>query len=168
MNCECVWVFRYCLKEASCLKFYNIEIMQELNLDPTFGCVVPNFYFSPIVLKPFNGKKKSVAFVITVLIVCLSSPCQSLNSTSMMIIIIHRISQNYSNSRFMRISASCCRRDPPASKPTVYMSENLASMTKTARTIGSFAQGYSGLKGLFLPCKLWMEVWKEFVKMSTV
>ncbi len=61
----------------------------------------------------------------------------------------------YSNSHRIRISASCCRRDTPASKPQVYMSENLASMTKTVRTIGSFAQGYSGLKGLFLPCKLW-------------
>lgn len=39
-----------------------IEIMQELILGPTFGCVVPNFYFSPTVLKPFNGEK-NVAFV---------------------------------------------------------------------------------------------------------
>lgn len=58
----------------------------------------------------------------------------------------------HSNSHCIRISASCFRRDTPASKPQqVYRSENLASMTKTARTIGSFAQGYSGLKGLFLP-----------------
>lgn len=37
----------------------------------------------------------------------------------------------------------------------LYMSANLASMTKTVLTTGSFAQGYSGVKGLFLPCKLW-------------
>lgn len=45
-------------------KIYNIEMMQELILGPTFGCVVPNVYFSPMLLKPFNGKKKkNVAFV---------------------------------------------------------------------------------------------------------
>lgn len=37
---------------------YNIEIMQELVHCPTFGCVVPNFYFSPTVLKPITGIKK--------------------------------------------------------------------------------------------------------------
>ncbi len=61
----------------------------------------------------------------------------------------------YSNSHHIRISVSCCHGDTPASKPQVYMSANLESMTKTVRTIGSFAQAYSGLKGLILPCKLW-------------
>lgn len=60
MNCECVRVSRYCLKEASCLKKennYNVEITEELILVPTFDCVVPNIYFSPILLKLFNGKR---------------------------------------------------------------------------------------------------------------
>lgn len=61
----------------------------------------------------------------------------------------------YSSFHRIRKSASCCRRDTPASKPQVYVSTNLASMTKTVRTIGRFAQANSGLKGLFLPCKLW-------------
>lgn len=50
----------------------------------------------------------------------------------------------HSRSRCIRISASCCCRNTPA-EPQVYMSENLASMTKTLQTIGRFG----GLKGLF-------------------
>lgn len=48
-----------------------------------------------------------------------------------------------------------------ASEPPVYMSENLASMTKTFRTIGGFAQGFSGLKGLFVPLQTveWARGW---------
>lgn len=45
----------------------------------------------------------------------------------------------YSNSCFIRILASFCHRKTTASKPQVYMSENLASMTKTVRTIGTRA-----------------------------
>lgn len=40
-------------------KIYNIVIMQEWILGPTFGCVVPNFYFFTHCAK----KKKGVAFV---------------------------------------------------------------------------------------------------------
>lgn len=48
-----------------------------------------------------------------------------------------------------------------AGKPPVYVSENLASMTKTLRTIGGFAQGFGGLKGLFLPLQTveWTRGW---------
>lgn len=56
---------------------------------------------------------------MTVLIVCLSPPCGSLNSTSL-ITEFHK--SVYSNSHLVRIPASCCHRDTPASKPQVYMS----------------------------------------------
>lgn len=48
-----------------------------------------------------------------------------------------------------------------ASKQPVYMSENLASMTKTFRTIGGFAQGFGGLKGSFVPLQTveWARGW---------
>lgn len=130
--------------------------MQELILGPTSGCVVPNTYFSPTVLNPFNGNRVwRWLRVMTVLIVCLSSPCQSVKHYIHDSNTIEFLKSTNSNSHCIRISASCCRRDTPASKPQVYMSADLASMTKTVRTIGSFAQGYSGLKGMFLPCKLW-------------
>lgn len=58
MNHECVWVFRYCFKEALflTLKIYNIEIMQELIPVPTFGCVVPNI--QPNFTQTFWWKKR--------------------------------------------------------------------------------------------------------------
>jgi len=100
-------------------------------------------------------KKKSVEFVTckyspdSILVLSLSIFIQNIRNNT-------TIPQIYAlNSHCIRISASCCRKDTQPAKPQVYMSENLASMTKTVRTIGSFAQGYSGLKGLFLPWKLW-------------
>lgn len=121
--------------------------MQELILGPTFGCVVPNTYFSPTVLNPFNGNRVwHWLLVMTVLIVCLSSPSFKHYIHDRNTIEFHKSTN--SNSHCIRISASCCHRDTPASKPQVYMSADLASMTKTVRTIGSFAQGHSGLKGM--------------------
>lgn len=132
---------------------YNTEIMQELILVPTFGCVVPNTH-------PFYSKflKEKECGIVT----CNDSP----NSMLVLFLSIFKqyIHENntiefpksmYSNSHCIRKSVSCCRRDTPASKPQVYMSANLANMTETVWTSGSFAQAYSGLKGLFLPCVLW-------------
>lgn len=136
----------------------NLQYWSNARVDPRshFGYVVPNIYFSPVLLKLFNwGVKKSVPFVT-----CNNSP----DGMLVLSLLIYSIHDNnpiefhksmYSNSHCIRISASCCCRETPASKPQVYCTCQQTWQAWQRLTTGSFAQGYSGVKGLFLPCKLW-------------
>lgn len=116
MNCECIWLLRYCLKETLCFKFILLKWCRGWSLALLLAVLFSTFYFSSIVLKHFNEKKKSVEFLT-----CNYSP------DGMLVLSLSTFKQYnhddntiefhwsmHSNSHRIRISASRCRNTQPA------------------------------------------------------